>query len=181
MNFRRPEIWLITGIPAAGKTTVARALAARLERSAHIEGEQLWQQIVAGHETPSATTLEGEAERQYELVIRNQCLLARSYAEAGFTPILDFVVVTRSHLEAYMNYLAGGALRVVALTPSLDIVAQRDADRGSKTGSTWSPLDETLRTELSGAGLWLDTSTLTVEQTVDAILERAEEALVRRV
>ena len=43
-----PEIWLITGIPGAGKSTVARLLAESFERAAYIEGDVLRGFVVSG-------------------------------------------------------------------------------------------------------------------------------------
>ena len=79
--------WLITGIPGAGKTTVARLLAERLERAVVIEGDLLQGWIVSGNVWPGQEPA-AESSRQIHLNMRNQCLLAQSYAGAGFTPII---------------------------------------------------------------------------------------------
>ncbi len=113
MNFRPPEVWIVSGPSRSERSALARRVAEALGRATYVDGEALWDQIVEGRADPDAD--EPEADRQYELAIRNQCLLARSYAEAGFTPVLDFPVNTAYHLDAYRSYLAGGRLHLVLL------------------------------------------------------------------
>ncbi len=173
-----PDIWLFTGLPGAGKSTVARALGERMDRSAHLDGQAIWRQIIAGRVDPGPE-LEGESERQYELTVRNQCLLARSYAEAGFVPLIESVITTRHHLDAYRNYLMGGRLRLVVLAPRPEVTTARDAARGGSAGKRFHHLDAVLRRELADAGLWLDTSDLDPIATVDTVLAEQDQALLR--
>ena len=111
-----PDVWLISGIPGAGKTTTGRVLAARFPRSAFIEGDLLQEWLVNGIVWPGDEPA-AESERQMSLNVRNQCLLARSYAEAGFTPVIDYVVVSGRLLDEYRRGLADLALHFVVLHP----------------------------------------------------------------
>jgi hypothetical protein len=42
--------------------------------------------------------------------------------------------------------------------------------------SIWGHLDEIMRRETPSVGLWLDTSAMTADETVDTILRREDEA-----
>ena len=173
------QAFLISGIPGAGKTTVARALAAQLPRSAHIEGDLVGEFIVSGFVAPQGPP-QDEARRQLQLRRDNMRDLADSYAAAGFVPVVDDVVVAPSVLAGYLDGLRCRPLLFVQLAPSLDVVRQRDAARHKHFFDMWKHLDTEMRSWPAEPGLWLDTSRLTVEETVSQILARTDEAVVAR-
>ena len=77
---------LIVGAQAAGKTSVGQALARRFDQAAFIEGDALWQMIVAGLHDMSAS-VDPEAERQLALRYRHGALLCESFVHAGFSAV----------------------------------------------------------------------------------------------
>ena len=127
-----------------------------------------------------------ESSRQIELNMRNQSLLARSYAEAGFTTIVDYVIVTRAALERYRASLVGLDVYLVVLHPGARVVIEREAAReksrrhrekhGRTIGEHFAHLETPLVAELGGVGLWLDTAGVTPAATVDLIVAGRERA-----
>lgn len=168
-----PALLVVTGIMAAGKSTIARLLTQRFARGVHIEADTLQRMIVSGGVWVSQPgEPEGEAAQQLRLRLKHMCLLGRSFLEAGFTVVLDDLIMGEryKHLQ---EELQGLPFSLVVLAPRVEVVArQRDVNRSKNPqGHGWAAyLDHALRTTMAGLGLWIDTSEQTPEETVEQIL-----------
>ncbi|MFE5211304.1 AAA family ATPase [Streptomyces sp. NPDC056600] len=166
---------------AAGKSTVAEALAARLPRAAHVRGDVFRRMVVSGREEMTPDLAPG-ALAQLDLRQRLAATVADEYAGAGFTAVVQDILLG-DDLPRFVARVRSRPLYVVALAPSAEAVREREAGRaknGYAGGWAVDGFVRALREDTPRLGLWLDTSRLTVEETVDAILAGAEEAVVAR-
>jgi cytidylate kinase len=165
---------LITGIPAAGKSTVADRLARRFRRGVHVRGDVFRRMVVAGRQGMTATPSE-EARRQLRLRYRLAAHTADAYYEAGFSVVVQDVVIGPL-LTTYVNGIRARPLVLVVLAPQPEVVARREATRGKvayrNDAATITALDSALREETPRIGLWIDTSTQSPDKTVDEIIRR---------
>jgi hypothetical protein len=148
-----------------------------MPRAAHIEADELQRLVISGGVWPEASGVHGEAERQLRLRLRNACLLARSFREHGFTAIVDDIVAG-SRLDHVREDLDGVPFDFVMLLPRLEVMKARWTAMGSPFVDSWDWVDDEIRVRTRRVGLWLDTTTLTPEETVVAILNRLDEATV---
>lgn len=174
-----PGAFLITGISAAGKSTVAQALAEQLPRSAHLRGDVFRRMIVNNR---ADMRRDGEQAAWEQLRLRH-LVTARAldtYADAGFTVIAQDVVLGPM-LRELVAEIRTRPLAVVVLDPSPEVVWAREAARDKTGYAEWTPeeLDRELREETDKLGLWLDNSEQDVAETVAQILRRCwDEAVI---
>lgn len=174
-----PRLFLITGIMAAGKSSVAQALAERFPASVHVRGDTFRKFVVNGYAamTPDASP---QALEHLRLRYRLAASAADAYVEAGFVTVLQDVILG-AELPGFLAMLRTRPLALVVLAPSADEVARREAARNKTAYTAFTPraMDAGMRESTEPLGLWLDTSTLTVEETVDGILGNIGTSLIR--
>lgn len=161
---------VVTGVMAAGKSSVAEALAGRFPRGVHLRGDVFRRMVVSGRAemTPLPTR---EAEEQLQLRYRLSAQAADTYAAAGFTVVVQDVILG-ADLRTYESLIRTRPCHVVVLAPRPEVVAAREAARPKTGYGEWTvdmlqrALDDTPR-----IGHRIDNSGSTVEETVDQILD----------
>jgi predicted kinase len=164
---------LVTGISAAGKTTVAERLAERFERGVHVKGDVFRRMVTRGREGMSASPTD-EAWRQLRLRYRLGASTADAFFAAGFSVVVQDVVIG-AVLHEYVELITSRPLCVVVLAPRRDVVAAREVARAKtayRNDITVAAFDDALRRLTPRVGFWLDTSEQTPDETVDEIVAR---------
>jgi hypothetical protein len=177
------SVWLVTGAQASGKSTVADLLARRFPRAVHVRGGQFYRWAVRGwvHFDDADRS---DSRRLLELRYRLSALNASEYAAAGFTAIVQDNIYG-DDVTRWIEEVTAEQVHLVVLRPSVAVVEGRHQQRWEASGKvafrdgyTAALNDQDLATT-PRVGLWLDTSDQSPDDSVNEILARASEAIVR--
>jgi predicted ATPase len=164
-------VWLVTGGPGAGKTTVCAALAHRYDHSIHVKADEFGVWSDAGYAS-DAWAHDPAARRAAR---RSAAFVALQYSSAGYPAVVDDTIEDAAEVEEYASLDP----RRVFLLPSLEVAIARNAARTNKPAGDAPHLAEIARRlyepmrrahTAERGWLVLDTSRLDVAATVDAIL-----------
>lgn len=176
----QPRLIVLTGISAAGKTTVGRLLAESFERGAFVEGDQVREMVRSGR-VDMTPDLDPDAMAQLHLRYRQSAALADSFVAAGFTAVVEDVIIGAELRDVFLAAVRSPLVHLVVLAPETGVVGARETARDKTAyGGEWTVdlLDQLFRERTPRLGLWLDSSGQTPAETVREILDRLPESLL---
>ena len=169
---RGVALFVISGVSAAGKSTVARLLAGHFDRGVCVPGDAIHSMVVSGRLDMRPDSGEGEL-RQLVLRYAGALAVASVYLRAGFDVVVEDVIIGPV-LRDFLELVPVPEFHLVFLDPDAAAIERRERERD---GTTYAPgrwsageLRALLREETERIGLWLDSTSLSAGQTVEAIL-----------
>ncbi|TDD08679.1 hypothetical protein E1292_11105 [Nonomuraea deserti] len=158
------RVLVLSGPPAAGKSTLGRRVAGTRARCAFIDVDDVRQLVLAGAVAPWDGA---EGRRQRRLSAVNACSLAGNFVAAG----MDVVVADVLNEETLAVYRA--SLRdLLVMRLRVAYACARERAMGRPVHFTWDGFAMLFREQesVAGADLWLDTTELTVNETAGRLL-----------
>lgn len=172
---------VISGVSAAGKSTVARLLAQRFERGVCVPGDAI-QAMIASGRIDMRPGAENEALRQLALRYAGALSVARVFLDGGFDVVVEDVIIGPI-LRDFFALVPVPEFHLVFLDPDAAAIQQRELerDRIAYGPGRWSVggLQTVLREETDRIGLWLDTTGQSAAETVESILSNLDASRVR--
>jgi chloramphenicol 3-O-phosphotransferase len=170
-------VFLLTGTPGSGKSSVSRVLLQTFEFGLHLPVDDLREFVVSGIAHPIPGT--SETARQFRLARAAAVNSAKLYARQGFAVVIDDVIFPDDAAPLEAELAAEFRVHKILLRPRLEVALERNATRDNKYFETSvlvpviRELYQNMNPEAYRSAGWhlIDSSEHDVRTTVNQILE----------
>ena len=159
-----PNLYIITGPAGVGKSTISKELAKSYNKSALIEGDDIYHQVIGGF---VQAWKEGNHLKTFWKVCVN---IIKTYLEDGFDVVFNYIV-TPENLELIKTAFKDYNVKFVVLITDEATLLARDKERpiDCQMGQRCLTLLNSFKNRNYNSRNILDTSNLSVNETVDII------------
>lgn len=179
------QIFLLAGAPAVGKSSTARALAARFQKSIHIPVDDLREMVVSGLSLPG--NWDDKLIEQLTLARESAVHMGLKYSHVGFAVVMDDFWDPLSQLQEYHELFPLPNFHKILLVPSEAAAQERNLKRAGAGDASqyiaggirivYADLSSQVP-HLEGQG-WIvvDSTDKDIEDTVSHILQQVGETV----
>lgn len=159
-----PNLYIITGPAGVGKSTISKELAKSYNKSALIEGDDIYHQVIGGF---VQAWKEGNHLKTFWKVCVN---IIKTYLEDGFDVVFNYII-TPENLELIKTAFKDYNVKFVVLITDEATLLARDKERpiDCQMGQRCLTLLNSFKNRNYNSKNILDTSNLSVNETVDII------------
>ena len=159
-----PNLYIITGPAGVGKSTISKELAKSYNKSALIEGDDIYHQVIGGF---VQAWKEGNHLKTFWKVCVN---IIKTYLEDGFDMVFNYIV-TPENLELIKTEFKDYDVKFVVLMTDEATLLARDKERpiDCQMGQRCLNLLNSFKNRNYNSRNILDTSNLSINETVDII------------
>lgn len=115
-------LYLITGPAGVGKSTISKKIAETLEKSALIEGDFIYSQVVGGYEKPWKDG--NHLDIFWDICFEN----IKIYLNHGYDVVFNYII-TPNTLENFKNLFRNYRIKFVVLMCDEETILKRDSNR----------------------------------------------------
>ena len=159
-----PSLYIITGPAGVGKSTVSKKLAQNLSKSALIEGDEIYHQVIGGY---IPAWKEGNHLQTFWKVCIN---IVKSYLKDGFDVVFNYIV-TPENLALLKNEFKNYTMKFIVLLVDESTLLLRDKERpeNCQMKERCITLLNNFKNRNYNINNILDTTNLSIEETVNLI------------